>query len=353
MGSKKSLFGKIVETSNDNKKTVDEDKLHHSSTISSIVKPKRPRSRTNILNKIAENAGTDNKLKDGQYIDDLDPRECQIWHRQSRYFDLLDEQQCNDLISDFKSHIGQKIPIVIREIPEGVEKNSPEVRYEVVAGSRRLWSSLYVVNQFNEKFRLKAIIKNLDDKQAAIECEKENDREELSAFERGMYYHRLLEQGVFDTQRQLADSLNIPKTTLVELMEFGKMDKNIVEAFPDPRDIKKSWAKYINQLCVNQTSRKAILKKVDDIKNSELIYTPQKIYNIIQKAGRTAVEVPSTSKYEAISKEIKDPKSKRVVIKMERTRTNKIRISIDNKISMSKKEIIQSMESFFDECSIN
>ncbi len=350
MGSKKSLFGNLVENARENKKTVDEEELHHSSTISSIIKTKRPRSRTNVLNKIAD-SGDSEKKQERQYIDDLDPRSCQIWHRQSRYFDLLDEQQCNDLISDFKSHIGQKTPIVIREIPRDVKKNSPEIRYEVVAGSRRLWSSLYVVNQFNDKFRLKAIIKILDDKQAAIECEKENDREELSAFERGMYYHRLLEQGVFDSHRQLADSLNIPKTSLQELLEFGKLDKKIVEVFSDPRTIKKSWAKSINQLCANQISRQSILKKTEDIAESDLDYTSQKIFNLLQKSGRMAVDLPSTSKFEAISKEIKDSQTRRVAIKMERTRTNKIRISIDNKISMSKKDIIKNMEDFLDECS--
>lgn len=350
MGSKKSLFGNLVENSRENKKNVDEEELHHSSTISSIIKTKRPRSRTNVLNKIAD-SGNSEKNQDGQYINDFDPRLCQIWHRQSRYFDLLDAEQCRDLISDFKSHIGQKIPIIIREIPVGVKKNSPEVQYEVVAGSRRLWSSLYVIDQFNDKFRLKAIIKKLDDKQAAIECEKENDREELSAFERGMYYHRLLEQGVFDSHRQLADSLNIPKTSLQELLEFGKINKKIVDIFSDPREIKKSWAKSINQLCANQTSRKSILEKAEGIVESDLNYTSQKIFILLQKTGRMAVDVPSTSKFEAISTEIKDPKSKRVAIKMERTRTNKIRISIDNKISMTKEDIIRNMEAFLDECS--
>ena len=350
MGSRKSVFGGLVEKTKEKDNAVHDDDLHQSSTISSMNKQKRPRSRTNILTKIADNSETEKK-QDGQYIDDLDPRLCQIWHRQSRFFDLLNEQQCDDLISDFKSHIGQKIPIVIREIPRGVEKNSSEIRYEVVAGSRRLWSALYVVNQFNEQFRLKAIIKTLDDKQAAIECEKENDREELSAFERGMYYHRLLEQGVFDTQRQLADSLNIPKTSLVELLEFGKIDQKIVDIFSDPREIKKSWGKSLNQLYANETSRKSMLKKVDEISRSEISYTPQKVFNVLQKAGRVAVEVPSSTKFEALSKEVKDPKTKRVVIKMERTRTNKIRVSIDNKITMSKKDILKSMEVFLSECS--
>ncbi len=349
MGSRKSVFSGLVKKSIGNKNAIHDDDLHQSSTISSITKQKRPRSRTNVLKKITGNE-TD-KQKDTQYIDDLDPRLCQIWHRQSRFFDLLNEQQCSDLISDFKSHIGQKIPIVIREIPKEVKKDNSEICYEVVAGSRRLWSALYVVNQFNDQFRLKAIIKTLDDKQSAIECEKENDREELSAFERGMYYHRLIEQGVFDNQKQLSDSLNIPRTSLQELLEFGKIDHEIIDAFLDPREIKKSWGKSLNQLFSNKTSKDSILKKIDEIKQSELKYSAQKIFNVLQKAGRTPVEIPSTAKFEAITKEIKDPKTKRVAIKMERTRTNKIRVSIDNKISMSNSDILKSMENFLDECS--
>ena len=255
------------------------------------------------------------------------------------------------MISDFKTHIGQKIPIVIREISDDIKKEHQNTRYEVVAGSRRLWSALYVEKHFNSNFRLKAILKKLDDKQAAIECEKENDREELSAFERGMYYFRLLEQGVFDNHRQLAESLNIPKTSLHELLEFGKLDQKIVDIFSDPREIKKSWAKSINQLVANDISQKSMLKKVEEISKSELKYTPQKIFNILQKSARTAVEIPSTSKFEALSKEIKDPKTKRTAIKMERTRTNKIRVSIDNKISINKKDILKAFESFLDDCS--
>ena len=350
MGSKKSLFGGLVEKSKNNTESVDEDDLHHSSTISSLTNSKRTRSRTNILGRVANKSSNDKKL-DSNYLDDIDPAECQIWHRQSRFFNLLDEQQCQDLISDFKTHIGQKIPIIIREIPDDIKKEHNNIRYEVVAGSRRLWSALYVEKHFNSKFRLKAILKKLDEKQAAIECEKENDREELSAFERGMYYFNLLEQGVFDNHRQLAESLNIPKTSLHELLEFGKLDQKVVKLFSDPREIKKSWAKLINQLFENNNSKKSLLKKVEDIGQSDLKYTPQKIFNILQKSARSAVEVPLISKFEILSKEIKDPKTKRTAIKMERTRTNKIRVSIDNKTSINKKDILKEFESFLDDCS--
>lgn len=349
MGSKKSLFGGIVEKSKENINTVQENELHNTSTISSLTNPKRTRSRMNVLDKVVNSEITEKK-ENSLYIDDLEPTLCQIWHRQSRYFNLLDEQQCSDLISDFKTHIGQKIPIVIREIPKDINKEHMNIHYEVVAGSRRLWSALYIVKHFNNKFRLKAIIKKLDDKQAAIECEKENDREELSAFERGMYYFRLLDQGVFDHHRQLAESLNIPKTSLHELLEFGKLNQSIVETFCDPREIKKSWAKSINQFFANDISRKSILKKAEEISQSEQKHTSQKTFNLLQKAGRTAVEIPS-SKFETLSKEIKDPKTKRVAIKMERTRTNKIRVSIDNKISMNKQDILKALEGFLDDCS--
>ena len=211
MGSKKSLFGSIVDNAMANAEKINEDELHHSSTISGVTR--RPRSRTNVLDKVSTKTTTNENVKvnDGLYVGELDPRQCQIWHRQSRRFDLLNEKECEDLISDFRGHIGQKIPIVIRSIPSGVDKEDAKIEYEVVAGSRRLWAAQYVVNQFNDQFRLRAILKDLDDKQAAIECEKENDREELTAFERGMYYHRLLTQGVFDSERQLSDSLNIPR----------------------------------------------------------------------------------------------------------------------------------------------
>ena len=349
MGSKQSLFGGLVEKSKEKKEEIHEDKLHKNTTISSLTKTERPRSRTNILNKVAKNK-VEETNKSSPYFDDIDPRECQIWHRQSRYFDLLNDQQCGDLISDFKSHIGQKIPIIIREITTGIKKESDNIRYEVVAGSRRLWSALYVQKQFNEKFRLKAILKTLDDKQAAIECEKENDREELSAFERGMYYHKLLKQGVFDSQKQLSDTLNIPRTSLIELLEYGKIDNLIIKLFSDPREIKKSWSKSINQLFTNEVSKKAMIDKADGISHSDLKYSAQKIFDLLQKAGTTAVEISSPNKFEALTKEVRDPKSKRVVIKMERTRTNKIRISIDNKNSLNKKDILKNMEDFLSEC---
>jgi len=350
MGTKSSVFSNIFDNKKENIEPVHYDDLHQSSTISSMNKTNRQRSRTNVLSNLTENK-EEEKKQDGQYIDDLDPRLCQIWHRQSRYYDLLSENECGNLISDFKSHIGQKIPIVIREISNEVKKNDPEVRYEVIAGSRRLWAACYVLKQFNNKFQLKAILKTLDDKQAAIECEKENDREELSAFERGMYYHRLLDQGVFDSQRQLADSLNIPQSSLQELLEFGKIEKEVIDVFVDPREIKRSWGKSINQLFSNSISREAILKKIEDINKSETTYTPQKIFNCLQKAGRLAVEITSSTKFEELNKEVKDPKTKRVVIKMERTRTNKIRINIDNKITMSKPEILKNMENFLNDCS--
>jgi|GEM_PF-6258648 len=346
MGTKNSMFGQVVDKANQNNDEIPEEKLHENSTISS-VEPKKKRSRTNVLSKAVNAKKT---ITEDGYIDNLDPRICQTWKRQSRFFNLLDEKQCDDLISDFKSHIGQKIPIVIREIPKDIQKQNPSIKYEVVAGSRRLWSALYVVNNFNEEFRLKAIIKELDDKQASIECEKENDREELSAFERGMYYHRLLKEGVFEQQKQLSDSLNIPPATLNELLEFGRIHKNIVDIFEDPREIKKLWAKSLNQLAKNKVAEKAILKKVKEIANSSLEYTSQKIFTLLKKAGVDAVQVPSSNKVEEIKKEIKDPKTKRPVVNFERTKTNKFRINIDNKHNLSREEIISGIDKFLNDC---
>ncbi len=346
--SKKNIFSGIVEKSKENK--VSEEDLNQNSTISSLMKKNSKVERLNILDDLSKKKSV-SKGNNTAYFDDIDPRECQIWYRQSRFFELLDEKQCEDLISDFKGHIGQKIPITIRQIPVGVNKDNDNIKYEVVAGSRRLWSAVYVQNQFNEKFRLKVILKTLDDKQAAVECEKENEREDLSAFEKGMFYYNLLEQNIFENHRQLSDTLNIPKTTLHELLEYGKLDKILVDIFSDPREIKKSWVKCLNQLGANIVSKKAILNKINDIKTSTLKYTDQKIFNILKNIGVKAVELPSTNKFKEISKEIKDPKNKRVIIKMERTRTNKIRVSIDNKISMGKKDILKNISEFLDDCS--
>jgi ParB/RepB/Spo0J family partition protein len=349
MGSRKSLFGNLVDKSKEKQKSIGEDKLHQNTTISSLNKPKRPRSRTNVLDKVAKNR-VEITSESSHYLDNIDPIECQIWHRQSRFFDLLDEKQCEDLISDFKGHIGQKIPITIREIPVGVKKNNDKIKYEVVAGSRRLWSALYVQKQFKSKFKLKAILKKLDDKQSAVECEKENEREELSAFEKGMFYYNLLAQNIFSNQKQLSDSLNIPTSSLQDLLEFGRMNKKIVEVFSDPREIKRSWVKCLNQLDTNKVSQKAMLSKIVEIESSTLKYTDQKIYNILKNVGTKAVEIPSSNKFNEIRKEIKDPKTKKIAIKMERTRTNKIRISIENKITMSKKDILKNMEDFLLQC---
>ena len=268
---------------------------------------------------------------EGEFRNDIDPREIQTIKTPGRIQKLLNEKRCSDLIKDFNSHIGQKEAIYIRPIPDHVEKINDKIKYECFAGTRRNFSANFVVKEYNPNFRLKAFIKDLSDEEASVFTEKENAKEEWADVEFGFFYADLLADGTYKNQTELANKRNIDKTMVTEFLRFGILRDNypeIIKAFDqlsDLLELKKLWVKKLLLLLEDKAKEKVILKKVESLLKEGTNLPPSVLYNSLLKVAES---VNKTERLSTIKESIKNKKGKETIGSFTRSSVNNIDIKI-------------------------
>jgi ParB family chromosome partitioning protein len=121
------------------------------------------------------------------------------------------------LAQDFKL-IGQQQPCIVR--PDPKDNN----RYELIIGERR-WRAAQKAG-----IKLKAIIRSMNDNEAALAQAAENDnRTDLSDYAKGMHFARLIEKDVIQ-QKDLIDKLGKSKQYVSALLSFNKIPDVIIDA---------------------------------------------------------------------------------------------------------------------------
>jgi len=141
-------------------------------------------------------------------LKELNPKECRRWKYADRSsFEMGDLFL---LAEDIKQN-GQIEPVIVRPIEE-----SGDIKYEVIAGSRR-WQACLQHN-----LPLKAIIHNLNDKEAMVAQIKENEKEGICDYSKGIFFSSLLKDGAI-SQKQLMDAAGLSKTQFLRYLSFEKI----------------------------------------------------------------------------------------------------------------------------------
>ncbi|MCU7800675.1 MAG: ParB N-terminal domain-containing protein [gamma proteobacterium symbiont of Lucinoma myriamae] len=289
--------------------------------------------------------------EEGEFCVDIDPRECQVIKIPGRIQKLLNEQVCDDLIKDFNSHIGQKEPIYIRPIPDDVEKINNNIKYEVFAGTRRRWAAEHVVNELNQKFRLKAFIKKLSDEEASVFTEKENAKVEWADVEFGFFYSELLANGTYKTQQELAKKRNIDKSMVTEYLRFGTLRDDfpsIISAFDELSnllELRKLWVKKLLMLLEDNGKEKAILSKTSSLIKVGKKLSSNFLYNSLIKAAENTYK---TDRLDVIKESIKNKKGKESIGTFTRSSVNNIDIKIKSKSTLTKEELKKEISMLID-----
>ena len=146
--------------------------------------------------------------------------------------------------------VGQQQPCIVR--PYKNDKN----KYEIIAGERR-WRAAKIAG-----ISLKVIIKNLNDKQAAICQAAENShRKDLSDYAKGINYSSLIEKGIIN-RKELQERLQLSKSSIRNLLSFSRVKQNIWDAIGDYSKISASTAYEISRLLSDDSNNheKILLK---------------------------------------------------------------------------------------------
>jgi ParB family chromosome partitioning protein len=179
---------------------------------------------------------------------EVPPGRCKMWTHHNRLYELLDERSCADLVESFRTQ-GQLTPVVARKCV-----SDSAYDYEIVCGARRHWTASYL------KRDLKLEVRELNDEEAFLLSDADNkDSQDISEYERGLEYAamvRLLYEG---NQQRLADRVGLSKDVVSDYIALAHLDRVIVQAYPDPRWIKRHHGKQIRARWSDPQARERML----------------------------------------------------------------------------------------------
>lgn len=208
----------------------------------------------------------------------IHPSECEPW----KYANRMDDELGNieELVESIKKQ-GQLQPALVRyhPAPHG------NIKYEVIFGRRRYLACL----ELNRP--LMVINKNLNDVKEAIAIQdaENKERKNVSNYSNSILYKRLLEDGVFLTEKELASEVGMSTSSFNDLMAYSKIPEEIISLVPDVHSMSTAMALKIQFLA----------KKSPDyyIKLVELapligvtITTPIKLEKMMEKSSLDVLE---------------------------------------------------------------
>lgn len=181
----------------------------------------------------------------------VDPKRCRAWAYHDRDPVWYTPERCKDLIDSIATS-GQQMPAVGRKL-----EGDPNFDYEIIVGMRRRFACEYL----NKPLKLR--LATMTEQQAAVLMHIENaDREDISPMERARSYRRQLKEGLFASQDELAQKIQVSKATVAKMVKAAELfdDETIARLFPDPTQVPLHAAYSLAVQLSNPDSRAVILQ---------------------------------------------------------------------------------------------
>lgn len=175
----------------------------------------------------------------------LDPAQISRSRYANRHEINFNGAEYEQLKAEIGSAGGNVQPIKVRPLSASALAGTPGApadgeapRYEVVFGHRRLQACREL------GLKVLAVVDELDDRDLFIEMDRENRaRKDLSAWEQGMMYQRALDDGLFASNRKLAEAVGVDLGNLGRALALARLPLEVVQAFASPLDLQFRWAK--------------------------------------------------------------------------------------------------------------
>src|SRR3569833_373121 len=135
---------------------------------------------------------------------------------------------------------GLEFPIRVRAVAD-----DPEADFEIVSGHRRHRAALALDSEVEGGFPVLAIVdgKAAESRDLVLKMYRENEeRADLSAFEKGTMFQQWLTTGVFAEQGELATAIGVSDATVTKYLQIAELPSFVIAAFSDPRDIAVRWS---------------------------------------------------------------------------------------------------------------
>lgn len=167
----------------------------------------------------------------------IDPTDIRPSRFANRHASSFATAEFEALMAELKEAGGNVQPVKVRQI----SAEGREGKYELVYGHRR-WEACRQLG-----LPVLAVVDNIDDRELFAEMDRENrGREDLSPWEQGVMYRRALDEGLYSSNRKLAEALGVDLGAVGRALVLADLPAEIVEAFPSPLTLQYRWAKLLN-----------------------------------------------------------------------------------------------------------
>jgi ParB family chromosome partitioning protein len=255
--------------------------------------PSRP-SGLNI-NPLAQREGALSDIAQGRVRDVrlrmIDPATCRMWHKHNRIYDLLDAENCADLIGSIRAQGKQEIPAVVRRL-----KNDPEgYDYEVISGARRHFAVSWLRENENRKEIFYLVeVRDLEDEEAFRFADLENrGRQDISDYERGREYLKALDDYYGGNLTRMAQRMEVSKSLLSSYISIAKLPREVLDAYGDPRQISVRHGQQLSPL-LKGDSRAPLVERAGEIAKAQdkaremggtLLMNGAEVFKLLKQAG--------------------------------------------------------------------
>jgi ParB family chromosome partitioning protein len=204
----------------------------------------------------------------------VDPFRCRMWRLHDRLEELITDETCSAEIQSFSKY-GQLIPVLGRKIAGDLHHD-----IELIYGARRL----YAARQINRPLLVE--VREMTDREAIIAMDVENrQRLDLSPYERGMSYARLLRSGCFGSQDELAQALKISPSQVSKLLKLGRLPSVVVNAFSSAAQISEAWGMELAEALSDPIRSDRMIRKAREIGSVVPRPAPRDIYTKLMSAS--------------------------------------------------------------------
>lgn len=191
-----------------------------------------------------QNALADSGEREEKLLRWVDPDRCVMWERHNRAYELLNEENCRELIDSIRAQGQQEFPAVVRRLPAG-----QGAEYEVICGARRHFAISWLRANNYPQFRYLIEVRDLSDEEAFRLADIENrDRADLSDYERARDYQQALDLYYGGKQKTMALRLEVSEAWLSRYLYLARLPKEVVEAWPQITDLKELHARTLRPM---------------------------------------------------------------------------------------------------------
>lgn len=204
------------------------------------------------------NALADSGEREEKVLRWVDPAICRMWERHNRAYELLNEENCRDLIDSLRAQGQQEFPAIVRRVAGGAHE------YEVICGARRHFAVSWLRANNYPQFRYLVEMRDLTDEEAFRLSDIENrDREDLSDYERARDYLQALELYYGGKQKTMAARLDVSEGWLSRYLYLARLPEIVVRAWPCLTEIKELHARTLRPLLA--TDKQKVLTAAEAI----------------------------------------------------------------------------------------